>query len=288
MSDLGGMGDMGGVGFDDGSSGAGNEAHLTVERRVSYALSGNRIEVVYQGPYNKLKEKLKDVQIGHQADKEDTSELPEGGSDTQGAAFGMPRYATAQLVRTAGGLGRLSIVIVQNVRLCAWQLDWAEVSKPILTWKADAVNEQDRPDLAKIAQWKAQGEDSQAFQALKIEDKALEGNTQKLAEMILKGIENYPRYAPTITCTLTVDAPPLISDYQIGKIITPEAPYGCASFGNKGVDTVLNSFTDHGRAVQWIITESRVSQNNEGGFLWVITWQACDAIEECLYEEENA
>ena len=213
------------------------------------------------------------------------TELPDGGDDTEHSTgsveWGHRRIASVRTRRTPGGNGILTVLISQNAHRCTVCRDFAEVSKNILAWKADDVD--DPPDLSMIAKWRQlEADDPAAYAALEVDGTALAGNTAKLAAMILKGIDSYTVHVPIVTITsVTASTPqPVALDVRLAEF--PDHPYGWPDVnGEDASDVVTDDF-------KWMCTAQRDTQNADGTHQWVIVYQAADEFEADLYGDENA
>lgn len=203
-------------------------------------------------------------------------ELPEGDSDTSGSEWGYPHIIDAKVVRENGGVGRLTVVKNQNRHVAHISIDFTEVQRPIKTWHAD--KESGAPDLAAIRTWEAKEETDYAEYAAFT---GLSDDTKTLAEMIFKGIEHYSVYRPVVTITLTTDDAPQLALYPIGSVSSePEIPYGWTDIHGKTVTDLLAG----GDEYVWVLGASRATPNADGTYQWVLQYQACDSVEEALFE----
>lgn len=280
MADLGGISDLGGLSDLGGGGGSGVGAHLTVHKEVTLGTSVNRKVETWQGPYDELLEKAKAYTLGASVDDPD---LPAGGSDTEGTGYGYAFVSDAKISRENGNGGRLVVMIVQNRQRAFVSVDFAEVQRPIMTWRADQGN--DKPDLTRIRTWKAKEEtDYEAY----AEFRGLSGNTKKLAEMIFKGIETYSVYAPTVTVTLTTFSFPQLSLCPVGTAYDkPADGYGWKEVHGRSVSEIAENFLrstgDSSKRYTWVLASSKCTPNADGTYQWVLQSQACDDVEEVLF-----
>lgn len=206
--------------------------------------------------------------------------LPQGGSDSEGGDYGYVRVANAKCRRGNGGGGTLSVLLTQNVHACIIAIDHCEVSKSVLTWHAE---NQVKPDLGKIAKWRAQESSApEKYGALKIGNESLTGETKKLAQMILSGVESYPLYYPMVTVTATLDECPYLSMYPLNEIGDPSTPYGWPDSRGRSMDDVLNGLPS---TYKWIRTVARATPNPDGTYQFVQAWQSADTINTALYDQ---
>lgn len=278
MADIDGSGldDLGGGGGLSGGDDTTSSAHLTVHKEVTFGITGARKVETWQGPFDELIDTAKAYDFAGTVEDPD---LPEGGSDTSGEEWGLPRIIDAKIVRENGGVGRLTVVKTQNRHVAHISIDFTEVQRPIKTWHAD--RESDAPDLAAIRAWEAKEETDYANYAAFT---GLSGDTKTLAEMIFKGIEHYSVYRPVVTVTLTTDDAPQLALYPIGNVYAePEIPYGWTDIHGKTVtDLVAGDAEDY----VWVLGASRATPNADGTYQWVLQYQACDSVEKALFEGE--
>lgn len=288
-------GSNGGVNVDgNGISGSGSggnvEPHLTVHKEVVLGTSVNRKVETWQGEYDKLLEMAKAYELGKYVS--DDKDLPAGTSDTDasGTGYGYAYVSDVKLTRENGNAGRLVVTFTQNRARAFVSVDFTEVQRPIRNWKADAGGEgsqqggDDAPDLAKIREWEAKKESNYSEYA---DFKGLSGNTKKLAEMIFKGIETFSVYAPVVTVTLTTFSFPQVDLYRIGKKFDePKIPYGWKEIHDTSMESIVQRFvkenSDNGYT--WVLGSSKVTHTANGTYQWVLQYQACDSVEEVLFE----
>lgn len=194
---------------------------------------------------------------------------------TVGSTFdGFPiGYVSAvELQALKGGRGRLIISTAQQDDVAVWGLEMAEIQKPIRTWKANAENEADRPDLALLANWESQagkqGLESE-YNAYKYNGTELSGNTLTLAKMIREeGIDHYAVYTPIITLTTRHNGLPSDVGSNIGKIETPkDAPEALSAI-----------------ATEWLKTADRIQGSIDGVYTRIQQWTGADKWNTNLYE----
>lgn len=282
ISDLGGIDDLGGIGINEG--GGGDAAHLTVHKEIVLGTTANRKVETWQGPYDRLLEKAKAYDIGKYVEDND---LPTGTSDTNasGVGYGYAFVSDARLTRDNGNAGRLVVTFTQNRARAFVSVDFAEVQRPIRTWKADAGSNE-KPSLPLIRTWEAKKNaapsEYESFQGLS-------GNTKKLAEMIFKGIETYSVYAPVVTVTLTTFSFPQLSLLPVGTVYgVPEIPYGWQEVHGRTISEIISNFEKPSsgssrEGYQWVLSSSKCSPNANGTYQWVLQYQACDEVEEVLF-----
>lgn len=280
MSDFGnGIGGIGGGISDFGGGSTDNDEHLTVYKEISLGASANRKVETWQGPFDRLLDKAKQYKIGKYVED---SELPEGGSDTQGGAYGYAFVSDVKLSRSEGGIGRLVVTYTQNRHVVYASVDFTEVQRPIKTWRA---NGQHGPDLAAIREWEAKKDtDYNAYSNFSgIEDGT---NTKKLAEMIFKGIESYSVYVPVVTFTATTFSFPQSNLVKLGGVSDdPKFPYPWDLAHGLSQSEISREFRKEGNTeYKWVLASSRTTPNADGTYQWVLQYQACDDVEEVLFE----
>jgi hypothetical protein len=278
---------MDGLGGVDKVLGGGGESgggpHLTVHREVVLGTSANREVDTWTGPYDKLLEKAKAYELGKY---ETECDLPDGTSDTNaaGTGYGYAFVSDVRLTRENGNVGRLVVTYSQNRARAFVSVDFAEVQRPIRTWRAD--DDKDAPDLAKIREWEAKKETDYTAYA-DFSEIPRRSNTRRLAEMIFKGIETYSVYVPVVTVTMTTFSFPHLYRYPVGKAYDdPEVPYGWDEVHGRNIDDVVANLSkpDSQDGYKWVLASSKCTPNANGTYQWVLQYQACDSVEEVLFE----
>lgn len=268
----------------------GAKAHLTFRKDILFEAASAKKMEFWTGPFSELLEKAKGYSQSMYSMYQD-SDLPSGGSDTQGSGWSYPLISNISLQRQQGNIGSLSITITQAKQVAFATVDFVEISRPIICWRA--WNGNNKPDISLIARWQKQKDASpENYAAFKTEDGTeLSGDTKKLAEMIYKGIEHYSVYLPVVSVTLRTFSPPQLALYPIGKISTPEVPYGWPLAGGETIDNIIrdlkDSETDEAFS-SWVISSSRSSNNADGTYTWVLQFQGCSGIENDLFSSPSA
>ena len=254
------------------------DTHLTVHKEITFGTTVNRKVETWQGTFDKLLSKAKAYDLGKYVDDED---LPSGGSDTQGGGYGYAFVSDVKLTRENGNVGRLVVTYTQNRHVVLASVDFTEVQRPIKTWRAD--DENDAPDLAKIREWEAKEETNYSAYA---EFTGLTGNTKKLAEMIFKGIETYSVYAPVVTLTATTFNFPQQDLVRIGGAYAePKFPYPWDFAHDLSTSNITQYLQKRDNTnYKWALASSRTTPNADGTYQWVLQYQACDEVEEVLFE----
>lgn len=283
MADLGGISNVGG--FDGLGGGGGGEVglHRTVHKEIQLGPTVNRKVETWSGPFDDLLEQAKAYEIGKSVED---SDLPAGTSDTNasGVGYGYAFVSEARLTRENGNVGRLVVTYVQNRARAFVSVDHVEVQRPIKTWRADL--DDDAPDLAKIREWEAKKETDYSAYA-DYSGLPRGSNTRKLAELIFKGIETYSVYVPVVTVTLTTFSFPQLSLYPVGKTYnSPEVPYSWDEMHGRNIDAIVSNLSKPSsqNGYKWVLASSKCTPNANGTYQWVLQYQACDDVEEVLFE----
>lgn len=239
------------------------ETHQECNRSLSKQPGITSRSVAFIGDYEELSQKAAAWKVGVT------------NNETVGSTFaGFPiGYVSAvELQALKGGRGRLIISTAEQDDVAVWGLEMAEIQKPIRTWKANAENKADRPDLALLANWESQagkqGLESE-YNAYKYNGKVLEGNTLTLAKMIREeGIDHYAVYTPIITLTTRHNGLPSGVGSNIGKIESPaDAPEGLSAI-----------------ATEWLKTADRIQGSIDGVYTRIQQWTGADKWNTNLYE----
>lgn len=275
-----------------------DQSSITLSHPLTLAQNegGNSLVVSWTGPVEDLKEKLRSIQFFKPYDGEGSDLFPSGGSTTSGAGWSYPFAARASMSRERGPVARLDVTIMQVRIAGAWGLDFVEVQKPILAWRAPgtpsgSTDEKDVPDVAKLKAWMKLGEEDPSnddYAGFKVDGVALVKATKTVAEMIYKGVEVYSVYLPVATWQCRVFDPPDVSIYLPGKIVELAAPHGIAEIGDKAFTSHLSALASPwtGENYKWLRSGSRVAQNPDGTYLWTVTFQAVEDADSDLYPSE--
>ena len=217
--------------------------------------------------------------------------LPTGGDyDPMWEQYQEPVINTGMtLTRKPGDLAELSHSYMSVLKREMWSLDMAEITKDIRTWLVLQMGEvAAAPELAKIAQWQAAKDagDYEAWAAFQYFDDQgvahdLTGDTKKLAQKMIKGVDSYTIYAPVLTrSTLWASMPEVAGD--VGYIETPSIREGWEVIGAQD----LSLWTS--LANSWLKTASRSSPNQDGTYSLVEQWTGADEIDGDLYPDAAA
>lgn len=242
----------------------------------------------YEGFYDTLKAELAYYMIGdvfiNEPDGDDS--IPSGSVYQNGLVV-----TGLSLTRKVAGLGELQIQVSALYKRDIWNIDFAEVSKDIRTWLVKKytdslgnVQKQVWNELGFIRQWEAEKEGGNYVEwaEFKYRDSSdawqtLTGDTKKLAEKMMRGVETYSTYWPVITRTTLRPFLPVVG--QIGKKCSPVYESGWVGFNN---EPLPQDWLD--LAKEWLKTAERSSSNSDGTFGLVEQWQGVDMIDNDLYE----
>ena len=240
--------------------------HQECNRSLSKQPGITSRSVAFVGDYDELAATAASWQVG----------ITTAANNTGFVGFPAGYVSAVELQALKGGRGRLIISTAEQDDVAVWGLEMAEIQKPIRTWKANAENKADRPDLALLANWESQagkqGLESE-YNAYKYNGKVLEGNTLTLAKMIREeGIDHYAVYTPIITLTTRHNGLPSGVGSNIGKIESPaDAPEGLSAI-----------------ATEWLKTADRIQGSIDGVYTRIQQWTGADKWNEKLYEKVKA
>ena len=236
--------------------------HQECNRSLSKQPGITSRSVAFVGDYDELAATAASWQVG----------ITTAANNTGFVGFPAGYVSAVELQALKGGRGRLIISTAQQDDVAVWGLEMAEIQKPIRTWKANAENEADRPDLALLANWESQagkqGLESE-YNAYRYNGTDLSGNTKTLAQMIREeGIDHYAVYTPIITLTTRHNGLPSGVGSNIGKIESPTgAPEGLTSI-----------------ATEWLKTADRIQGSIDGVYTRIQQWTGADVWNKNLYE----
>lgn len=275
---------------DESTSAAASGAHLTVQKTFATGEAGNTLTLSYQGPYADLLDLVNSIAFFESYSGDGAEDFPEGNSTTSGAGWSYP-FASRAIIRRGNGDVSMLDLTVQQVRLAGiWGLDFAEVSKPILSWRPPTGDE---PNVQLVKQWMKLGEENPAspdYNSFKVEGVSLSGSTLTLAQKIYAGVETYSVYAPVVTWQCRLFGPPDVTLYPVGVQMSEiSAPHDIGELGSKDFESTLNGLSDpqSGEPYVWVRSASKVSTNTDGTFTWFMQWQAVNAADADLYPEET-
>ena len=242
-------------------------AHDTLQQRVDFNFeSETRLETL-QGSYEELDAIVDNIAMS-------------------GPATGAGVYTGATLTRREGGRGTLELSVRVLNGYSWWGFSFSEISKPVKTWLATKITNRDTliSELGKIDLWESQLNLGDAgrenYYNLRYDSThRLEGDTKKLAEKILNGIESYSVYTPVATCRRTQNEPFTDGLNSIGKYVTrlvspsPQVP------ANAGQLAAISGMRNI-----WLKTSDEITQNSDGTLSRTETWTGYDTIDGDLYE----
>lgn len=252
------------------------ESHLDTPRSLSKQPGLTLISRSWVGDYDSLEDFAKLITVGREIQTNSSSginadDIPEG------------FLASAELTALNGKRGRLTLTIAKHQDgVEVWGLEPAEIQKPIRTWKADAENTSDRPDLALLDNWAAQvGNQALAedYNNYRWNGQELSGNTRALAEMIRQGIESYLVYTPVVTCVTRLNEIPADIGVDLGKICVPKS-------NDDDMDEAVSKLA--GLAEEWLKTADRIQGALDGTFTRTQQWTGADKWNANLYETASS
>lgn len=200
----------------------------------------------------------------------------------KGGRFEGLRVVSAELVRAKGGMGMLTVVCNRKRGGAAtaegggadeivYEVDVAQLEKPLLS----------HPDYSayagQIEMWREGDPAMRAAMRYRDEDGAeqeLDGKAEKVAKLLLNGVESYLVFAPVVRRTTRVsDAAEDTWKGEIGrnagKRVRPPAA---------GLRMVSGSW-------MWLKTADRAAETAGGGAERVEEWTGADEWDEDLYKE---
>lgn len=237
--------------------------------------------MVYEGNWDALSREFGDYTVGDLASFKD-----DVGSKYQDYQV----ISNVSVNRKTGGLGEVRIQYTLLYKREIWNLDFSEVSKNIKNWLVreyttwsdgePSVDIECYEELQKIKQWEHQKEIG-AFtpwgQFLYNGKDKLSGKTLKLAQKMMKGIDNYPVYSPVITRTTTWALSPTVG--KIGYKNKPESRSGWSGFN--GDSPLSYGWLDLSRV--FLKTAERSNSNGDGTFTLLEQWIGADELDPDLY-----
>lgn len=236
--------------------------------------------VVYQGDWDKIKATIENLKVGTTGKQNSSS----GGNFIDGFNEDNDFIAGAVATRQQGGLGTLQVSFSRRDQIETWNLDYLEIQKPILNWHAD---QEDGPDLQQLRKWQRLETADGAWDAYSNfltevgdETSKLTGDTLKLAQKIIKGVDSFSVYTPVLTRTSVVTDLESLTLGGVGKIGEPTA--GDTIAGNVDLSTLT------ALAKEWLKTADRLQGAVDGTFQRVEQWTGADKWDEDLYETADS
>ena len=200
--------------------------HGTPQESISDSAPFSVHTFTLQGDYNELKA-LRDEHYCNEVVTDNDTFL----SDFNGCK-GDKVIVGINLTRSVGMRGELSVTVKLFQRGYEGGIDFETISKDIIYWRQ--LCQTNVPDLSKISLW-MQMKNDQATIPLYYAYKYLDENgetkeikeaedkpTYKLAGMIMRGVESFSEYVPTLTITYNLAAHPLVlgvSNFSAGKLL---------------------------------------------------------------------
>lgn len=236
--------------------------------------------VIYRGDWKELADIGKSLKVGTTGKQNSSS----AGNLIQGFNAANEYIAGVVATRQQGGLGTLQVTFSARDEIETWNLDFLEIQKPIINWHFGLKN---GPDIQKLRKWQRLETIDGAWEAytnflteVGDESSKLTGDTLKLAEKIIKGVEYFSVYTPVLTRTSVVTDLEDLSLGGVGKIGVPKA--GNSLMGN------LNLSTLTALAKEWLKTADRLQGAVDGTFQRVEQWTGADKWDEDLYETADS
>ena len=200
--------------------------HGTTQESLSDSATFSVHTFTLQGDYNELKAMRDEHYCNEIVTDNDTFLSDFNGCKGDKVIVGM------NLTRSVGMRGELSVTVKLFQRGYEGGIDFETISKDIIYWRQLCLN--NVPNLSKISLW-MQMKNDQATVPLYYAYKYLDENgetqeikevedrpTYKLAGMIMRGVESFNEYVPTLTITYNLAAHPLIlgvSNFSAGKLL---------------------------------------------------------------------
>lgn len=236
--------------------------------------------VIYRGDWKDLEDIAKRLKVGTTGKNNSSS----AGNLIQGFNEDGEYIAGVIASRQQGGLGTLQVTFSARDEIETWNLDFLEIQKPIINWH---FGQENGPDIPKLRKWQRLETVDGAWDAYNNfltevgdESSKLTGDTLKLAEKIIKGVEYFSVYTPVLTRTSVVTDLSEISLGGVGKIGTPTSSGSAA--GNLDLSTLT------GLAKEWLKTADRLQGAIDGTFQRIEQWTGADKWDPDLYETESS
>ena len=242
-------------------------AHKTQQERIDFNFEAETRTETWQGSFDELNRMIDEMSMG-------------------GPASGDGVYTGAALARREGGRGTLEIAVRVLNGYSWWGFSFSEISKPVKTWLATKITNKDalKAELGKLSAWEDQLNRGDAgidnYQNFRYDSThQLSGNTLKLAEKIVQGIESYSVYTPVATCRRTQNTPFTDGLNSIGKYVTRLVSPTEQVPANAGQLAAIAGMRDF-----WLKTSDEITQNSDGTLSRTETWTGYDSIDVDLYE----
>lgn len=236
--------------------------------------------VVYQGDWDKIKATIENLKVGTTGKQNSSA----GGNAIDGFNGNGDFIAGVVATRQQGGLGTLQVTFSRRDQIETWNLDYLEIQKTILNWHAD---QEDGPDLQQLRKWQRLETVDGAWDAytnflteVGDENSKLTGDTLKLAEKILKGVDYFSVYTPVLTRTSVVTD---LENLSLGGVGTIGEPSGSDTAAGNVDLTKLTAL-----AKEWLKTADRLQGAVDGTFQRTEQWTGADKWDEDLYETADS
>lgn len=241
--------------------------HLTQQERLDFNFESEARTETWQGSFDELNAMIDNIAM-------------------TGPASGDGVYTGAALSRREGDRGVLELAVKVLNGYSWWGFSFSEISKPIKTWLATKITNPDAlaTELNKIDLWENQKNLGSAGLANYLKFRydnthELAGDTRKLAQKMLQGIDSYSVYTPVATCRRTQNRPFTDGLNSIGKYVTrltsptEQVP---ANAGQLAAIAGMRPF--------WLKTSDEITQNSDGTLSRTETWTGYDTIDADLYQ----
>jgi len=242
-------------------------AHETHQQRIDFNFETETRTVAYQGSFDELNRMIDSLAM-------------------TGPAEGNGVYTGATLTRREGNRGTLEIAARVLNGYSWWGFSFSEISKPVKTWLATKITNPDAlaTELNKIDLWENQKSLGSAgianYLNFRYDDThSLTGDTLKLAQKMLQGVESYSVYTPVATCRRTQNHPFTDGLNSIGKYVTRLTSPTEQVPANEGQLAAIA-----GMRPFWLKTSDEITQNSDGTLSRTETWTGYDTIDADLYQ----
>lgn len=234
--------------------------------------------IVYEGEYDALLTMSAGYFVGQRYDFP-----PSTNSYFQDVAV----IAAVRLSRKVGGLGTLALSYSVLYKLEIWNIDFSEISKDIKCWlilqftdSNGNVADEAYDQLNLLLRWERQANKSwELYRRFEWQrGSVLPDVAKRVAQKILKGVRNYPWYAPVITRTTVHPFSPPVG--AIGRRQNPSSvsANGWSGFNGEGLPSSWL-----GLAREFLKTAEKSNCNGDGTFTLVEQWLGADELDPDLY-----
>lgn len=241
--------------------------HLTQQERIEFNFESETRTETWQGSFDELNAMIDNIAM-------------------TGPASGDGVYTGATLSRREGNRGVLELAVKVLNGYSWWGFSFSEISKPIKTWLATKITNPDTlaTELNKIDLWENQKNLGSAGLANYLNFRydnthELAGDTRKLAQKMLQGIDSYSVYTPVATCRRTQNKPFTDGLNSIGKYVSRLTSPTDQVPANAGQLAAIA-----GMRPVWLKTSDEITQNSDGTLSRTETWTGYDTIDADLYQ----